>query len=1606
MTSHESDESNLPLERNRSAISEVTSDVKEIRKQLERFRRAVADINVPIKFDGKRENFVNFSSQFRNALASISGYNLISFLTSCALVKPTEYPELSNGESLLNFNIRGCHAITNLLLKNVDPDTNKMLASEAVSHPWSVKSISSTMNGDVDTTEAELTTIITKLKLNGSNLLDPLCHPSVLWTCLNKCFGASSDSELESFVVQFHSLKMKGKTAKAFECFVQSINHYASIINGSNRLLHQHNGQEHTVCDIVMDQEKRRVLLHGIPDAVDRTHIQYDCPTYGKAVDQLRSLYRERDTIESESVGNGIDSTVENSESKSVSAVTHENSSGSGSDRGRGFQGNCYNCGKYGHTADECRSNGSSMNDTRGGFRGGFRGRTRGHGRGRGRGGYNNTNNSSACDYCGKRYHSADQCFLKQRDESAGAVARLRKWNESHRVNAVTQPDDDDKKAQSTDSSDSKTNKEVILNDQHGRKSTGAVTCVNDSSSDDEHECIHTAGVVNNESPCSQPQCAILDTGSGYHLCNNKSWFKNRIYLKRHVKFNGINGNRADPVVAMYKGTIALPCLVNGTLKAFEISEVYYVPTSNDNLISLGRLVRDKTHVWNLKYISTNNGSQLNVMMDNNCTMVASDIDSQYVIELAPIHTAQSSTVMHAVTNKSDWFDWHARLGHPGPDVQQQLLSRMNIKCERPAKLPVCEVCEAGKSRSQWSQRFKPRATEQMQRLHIDLSGRVRHKAHDGAQYVGMVVDDFSRMHMPLFLNHKSDLASQLKEQIMMCENQMKHRVQFIRCDNGGENIVLKQYCADRGIEMELTVPRHSVQNGVAERAIGDVFQRARCLMYASGAPASLWEYAIAHAADLHNNLPSKANSKIAPCELWNDRQPVLDELKPFGCLAHVHISIKHSKLEPRCKQLIHLGRDRQRVAKSWLFWDLATKSVITQSDVTFDETRFPWKEKKNSKDSNLDAYLQIAYDNESCTSVDPPEHSSDQSLEHQQQVVSSDSDDDDDSGSDLDDDQDREPSDIDSRNQRLHVPGRSQQSAVPNGPISQRYNLRENRNVPPIRYQDVQAGLYSHAVNAKSCVTVHDPDRPESRDEAMQSKHQSDWTEAEQNELNTFTGLDVFDIVKLPPGRTAVRTRWVYDTKRDDKNIILRRKARLVACGYSQKPGIDFELTRAEVAERRTFRLMLAVANQMDMDISQIDVTAAFLNSKLDEEIYVQQPPGYDDNSGRVWRLKKALYGLKQAAYAWERELSSTLIKIGFTVSENDPCLFIMRDGQMKALLAAHVDDMMLATNDSRIKKRVIDALESRYKIKVDYQPHWFLKMRITRDRTAGTLKLDNEQYVSDFLKQYNMDEVRPVSSPTPNGQYLTKELNETVVTSSSGRNHHSDQEQSIDESMYRAAVGSLNYLTSQTRPDIAFAVNQVSRYCNGPQPHHWEAVKHIMRYISSTRSNGLTFVRKVALPIHGYSDASHAGDLSDRKSINGWVFRVGGAPISWSSKKQSTVALSSTEAEIISASEACREAYSIQRLLLEIDEDYSSIRPPITLFMDSRSAVAIAINGGYRSKLKHVDVRSLFVGQAVQDRIVKCTWVPTENMIADVLTKPITGNLFKRLSQQLVTA
>jgi hypothetical protein len=177
-------------------------------------------------------------------------------------------------------------------------------------------------------------------------------------------------------------------------------------------------------------------------------------------------------------------------------------------------------------------------------------------------------------------------------------------------------------------------------------------------------------------------------------------------------------------------------------------------------------------------------------------------------------------------------------------------------------------------------------------------------------------------------------------------------------------------------------------------------------------------------------------------------------------------------------------------------------------------------------------------------------------------------------------------------------------------------------------------------------------------------------------------------------------------------------------------------------------------------------------------------------------------------------------------------------------------------------------------------------------------------------------------------------------------------------------------------------------------------------MRYISSTRSNGLTFVRKVALPIHGYSDASHAGDLSDRKSINGWVFRVGGAPISWSSKKQSTVALSSTEAEIISASEACREAYSIQRLLLEIDEDYSSIRPPITLFMDSRSAVAIAINGGYRSKLKHVDVRSLFVGQAVQDRIVKCTWVHTENMIADVLTKPITGNLFKRLSQQLVTA
>lgn len=1631
-----------------SAAAEL-ADMKAIRKELDKFRRAVVDISVPMKFDGERGHFSDFSAQFRAALSSVVGYNLVSLLNSEALVKPSEYPELCVGKHLMNFNIRAAISITNLLLNNVDKNTNAMLTSEAKSHPWTVQSISISKNNssgkaEIDTELLKLnTSVIESLGFNINNILDPMCHPSVMWACLNKHFSASSASELESLIAQFHGLRMNGRDSKAFETFTRSINHHVSEINESERLMYQSkavvgDSKQQSYHELISDQAKRRVLLHGLPDSNDRIHIEHDCPTYCAAVDALRALYRDRDVtaaMDNRSDSNGSE------EIKSVGAVSNSRDNNNDAYGARDWSDSvCYTCGQPGHVYRNCPSAGRGWGRSRGRARGRWRGR------GRGRGGYNSGhdyNPNVTCAYCDGPGHTAEYCRIKQRDLTADQ--RKQKWSESqkasvgshnqpdqHHTYSVTCPQTNDNNAstssrqnnndhQSTDvKSNSNNNVHTVkCNDSNNTKDSGMARDHDDS---DSHSCAraHT-GAINNSGP--QLECAILDTGSGFHLCNNKNWFKSRVPLQRRVKFNGINGDCAHPVVAFSRGTIVVPCIVDGKMKSFEIDDVYYVPASNDNLISFGRLARDKQHVWNLHYISTDTGSQLIVTRDGDRVIVADDVQQQYVINLST-SIASASNNVHAVTNESDWFDWHVRLGHPGPDVQQRVLSQQHITCVRPDKLPVCDVCEAGKSRKEWSQRFKSRATQHMERLHIDLSGKVSTRSINGAHYLGMVVDDYSRMHIPLFLSHKSDLASELTRVITLYENQKNTRVKFIRCDNGGENIALRDYCAARGIEMELTVPRHSVQNGVAERAIGDVFQRARCLMYGSGAPPSLWSYAIAHAADLHNSLPTKANGGVSPYELWSESKPDLTELKPFGCMAHVHISKRHNKLEPRCKQLIHIGRDAQRVSLSWTFWDPVAKTVISESDVTFDEKRYPWKEMK-SRSTNMKCVCgrtpadprytnsnQDQNDFESCIQFDNDitvARDSSDSVMHKQQSVNmnhgGDSDSDSDSESENESELNDRAADPDPQPQRQDAEPRAQPQPQP-----LRYNLRENRNVPPIWYRDVQAGLYNHAVSSdhedtKSGARDFDPDRPESRDEAMNSKSQSDWIQAERSELNTFHELSVYELVDIPADRKAIRTRWVYDTKRDDKNIIVRRKARLVACGYSQKPGIDFDITRAEVADRRTFRLVMAIANQTNMDLTQIDVTAAFLNSGLDEDIYVQQPPGHDDNTGRVWHLRKALYGLKQAAYAWERELSSTLIKIGFKCSEYDPCLFVLRDGKHTALLAAHVDDMLLATTDSSINKRVIDALKSHYKIKVEYQPHWFLKMRITRDRAAGTLKLDNEQYVNEILKRYNMDEVRPCSSPTPNGQYLNKELNEAVagINSYTSQSHHN---QSVDIGMYQAAVGSLNYLSSQTRPDIAFAVNQVSRYCHDPQSHHWDAVKHILRYLSSTRAHGITFTRKLALPVNGYSDASHAGDQSDRKSINGWVFRVGGAPISWSSKKQSTVALSSTEAEIISASEACREAYSIKHLLMEIDPEYSSIRPPITLFMDSRSAVDIAVNGGYRSKMKHLDVRSRFVEQAVREHIVKCVWIPTDSMIADVLTKPITGNLFKRLSSQLISS
>lgn len=514
----------------------------------------------------------------------------------------------------------------------------------------------------------------------------------------------------------------------------------------------------------------------------------------------------------------------------------------------------------------------------------------------------------------------------------------------------------------------------------------------------------------------------------------------------------------------------------------------------------------------------------------------------------------------------------------------------------------------------------------------------------------------------------------------------------------------------------------------------------------------------------------------------------------------------------------------------------------------------------------------------------------------------------------------------------------------------------------------------------------------PQTFAEAMRLPEKELWKNSMKEELDAHDKAGTWTIEDVPADANPVGCRWVFKIKRDANGNVIHYKSRLVAQGFSQIPGIDYFDTYAPTAKLATTRTLLAFAAFNDWELHQIDVKSAYLNGEFSEGevVWMKPPPGFSNayKGVRALRIRRPIYGLKQSARRWYEKFVEIFEKLGFTVSGADPGAFYRRDPG-PIIVIIHVDDCTIGapyvTLIEEFKRRLVDFVE----ISDLGELHWLLGIEICRVREKRTLSLSQSAYIDTIIRRFNFEDLKPVTTP----------LDPNIELSSAQAPQTSYDLAKMRDVPYREAVGSLMYAAMGTRPDIAFAVSLLSRFATSPGPAHWEAVKRVFRYLKGTRELRLTYGPEGDFDLKGYGDADGNSQL-DRHAISGNVFILFGGAISWFSKRQEIIALSTTESEYVAATHTAKEALWLRKLFSEL---FKPIDGPTTLYSDNQSAIALTKDSQYHARTKHIDIRFHFIRLVCQKGCVRLLYCPTAEMTADILTKALPSLKVKHFASAL---
>lgn len=1034
----------------------------------------------------------------------------------------------------------------------------------------------------------------------------------------------------------------------------------------------------------------------------------------------------------------------------------------------------------------------------------------------------------------------------------------------------------------------------------------------------------------------------ILDSGCTFHMTSRRDWF---VDLYDNGGTTILLGDD-HTVQSQGQGSIRINTH-GGTINMLQ--NVRYVPNLRRNLISTGTL--DK-----LGFKHEGGDGKVRYFKNDKTALRGNLSNGLYVLD--------GETVLPENCNIEKQSDkttlWHSRLGHISVNNLKILTGKGLIEKEDIKDMQFCEHCVMGKAKKLSFNVGRHRTDDVLGYLHADLWGSPSvTPSISGKQYFLSIIDDKSRKVWVMFLKTKDETFDKFCEWKDLVENQMSKKVKVLRTDNGLEfcNAKFDEYCKVHGIERHRTCTYTPQQNGVAERMNRTIMEKVRCLLNESGLGEEFWAEAASTATYLINRSPCSAIDHNVPEEIWLDRKPGYKHLRRFGSVAYVYHD--QGKLKPRALKGVFLGYPQG--TKGYKVWLLEEEKCVVSRNVVFHEDQV-FKDLKPQEEQGAKRNFEKGESSgetvKLVVNMNPDVSQAAGSIDQGGALSESSS----------------ETNEENAENEEIHAEEEADELAG--------YQLARDRvrrtTVPPARLTD-----YSMVAFALFTAEDTEIDDPQCFHDAQKSQDWEKWNGAMGEEMDSLTKNRTWDIVDRPVNEKVISCRWLYVKKPGIPGVEPERyKARLVARGFTQREGIDYQEVFAPVVKHVSIRILMSAVVNEDLELEQMDVKTAFLHGDLDVELYMEQPEGFEVNAGKdqVCLLKKSLYGLKQSPRLWNKRFHKFMSDQGFQRSEYDSCVYVKAVDQGYIYLLLYVDDMLLAAKEMSEINKLKEVLSSEFEMKDMGAASRILGIDIKRDRKEGVLYLSQKNYLEKVLKRFNMSEAR--STTTPMGSHFKL---------SSVR----DIAECVDERKvpYSSAVGSLMYAMVGTRPDIAYAVGLISRFMSKPGVMHWEAVKWLLRYIKGSLDLNLVYTKDKDFDVQGFCDSDHAADLDRRRSISGYVFTVGGNTVSWRSVLQPVVALSTTEAEYIALNEAVKEAIWIKGLVQDMGFKINMGK----IWCDSQSAIYLAKNNMYHERTKHVDVKYHKIREVIESGDVEVLKIHTSRNPADILTKSIPVTKFR---------